>query len=59
MNFLSNLNPFKKVEAKDMATESIAEYKVLLITHQEAAEYSHKMAEYYRGGIERLAKHIY
>lgn len=59
MNFLNALNPFKKIEAKDMAQQSIAEYKRLLITHQEAAEYSQKMAEYYQGGLDRLAKHVH
>lgn len=56
---LSKLNPFRKPDASVIARRELSEYRRHLITHQEAAEYSHKMAEFYKDGIVRLTEHTY
>lgn len=55
MSFLKFLNPFKQPEAKDIAEKSLLDYQRQLLTHEETAAYSTKMAEFYREGIARLS----
>jgi hypothetical protein len=50
-----NFNPFQKPKANQIIEESLEEYERQLLTHEAAAAYHGKMAEYYREGITRLS----
>jgi hypothetical protein len=53
---LQQLNPFKKPSAAQLAQETLEDYERQLLIQEAAAAYHAKMAEFYREGINRLAK---
>jgi hypothetical protein len=51
-------NPFRKPTAKEIAARDLEDARRHLLLEQASAEYHAKMAEYYRGVEERLARYL-
>lgn len=54
---LSKINPFRELNAIELAKKQRKEAEILLLQHESQAALSTKMAEYYREAIERLNRY--
>lgn len=55
LKFVSTFNPFAKPSHTQIAQNDLEEAKRALLEEQSKAEYHLKMAEYYKGVIDRLS----